>query len=132
MTRVTELSGARLMGPKTGGAGDAVGIAVMVLLANETAPFCAKARPSNVAPAFSVMDVYASTFPFMIESPPKVAELPTCQKTWQAVAPPLRTTLRPTVVMSVDGIWKMKTASGSPWASRVRSPDVISSEDVEV
>src|SRR5213083_2952808 len=76
--------------------------------------------------------LYASTFPFMIESPPKVAELPTCQKTWQAVAPPLRTTLRPTVVMRVDGIWKMKTASGSPWASRVRSPDVISSEDVDV
>src|SRR5438309_10185664 len=132
MTRVTEPSGARRMGPKPGGAGDAVGIAVMVLLANETAPFCANARPSNVAPASNVIDVYASTLPLMIESPPKVAELPTCQKTWQAVAPPLRITLRATVVMNVDGIWKMKTALGSPCASRVRSPDVISSEDVDV
>src|SRR5438309_11880165 len=49
-----------------------------------------------------------------------------------ALAPPLRITWRPDVVVSVDAIWKMKTALASPWASRVRSPDEISSEEVDL
>jgi hypothetical protein len=32
--------------------------------------------------------------------------------------------------MNVEAIWKMKTASGSPWASRVTVPS-SSSEDVD-
>lgn len=132
MTRVTRPSGVRSMERKLGVPGNAVGIAVMVLASKATWPFCANARPSSVAPVFSVIEVYASMFPLMIESTSRVAELPTCQKTWQAVAPPLRITLRSTVVINVVGIWKMKTAFGSPWASRVRSPDEISSEDVDV
>jgi hypothetical protein len=47
------------------------------------------------------------------------------------VAPPLRITWRFEVVTSVDAIWKIQTAFGLPPASRVRSPDDISSEEVE-
>src|SRR4029077_18401468 len=39
---------------------------------------------------------------------------------------------RPTVVVRVDAIWKMKTALTSPWASSVRSPEEISSEEVDL
>jgi len=35
---------------------------------------------------------------------PSVAELPTCQKTLVDLAPPLRITFRPEVVVSVDAI----------------------------
>ena len=40
-------------------------------------------------------------------------------------------TWRSTVVVRVDAIWKMNTAFASPWASRVRSPEEISSDDVD-
>jgi hypothetical protein len=49
-----------------------------------------------------------------------------------ALAPPLRITLRPDVVVSVDAIWKIQTAFALPWASRVRFPDDIASEDVDL
>ena len=61
---------------------------------------------------------------------PSVAELPTCQKMLAALAPPLRMTWRPVVVVRVEAIWKMNTAFASPWASSVRSPDEISSDEV--
>jgi len=70
-------------------------------------------------------------FPLKTEVVPRVAELPTCQKTLAAWALPLRMTWRD-VVVRVDAIWKMKTALASPWASSVRSPDDISSEDVDL
>ena len=70
--------------------------------------------------------------PLKLEVVPRVAEVPTCQKMFLACAPPLRITWRPDVVVSVDAIWKMKTASASPRASRVRSPDDIASEDVDL
>jgi len=79
----------------------------------------------------SVIDVIASMFPLKTEVVPRVAELPTCQKTLAAWALPLRMTWRD-VVVRVDAIWKMKTALASPWASSVRSPDDISSEDVDL
>src|SRR4051812_92869 len=41
-------------------------------------------------------------------------------------------TWRPEVVVRVEAIWKMKMAFESPWASRVRSPDEISSEEVDL
>jgi len=71
-------------------------------------------------------------FPLKVEFVPIVAELPTCQKTLKALALPVRITLRSVVVVSVDAIWKMKIALALPWASRVRSPDDISSEDVDL
>ena len=103
-----------------------------VLESKVTAPFRAKARPCSVAPVVSVMEVKARMFPLKTEPVPRVAELPTCQKMLAALAPPLRITWRPDVVVRVDAIWKMKTALASPWALRVRSPEEISSEEVDL
>ncbi len=47
---------------------------------------------------------------------PSVAELPICQKTLQAWAPPVSSTRLLEAVVSVEPIWKMKTALGSPWS----------------
>src|SRR2546426_5964367 len=117
--------------PLTSPQGTGTGV-VIVLVSKVTAPFRANALPSSVAPVASAIDVRASMFPLKTEVVPRVAELPTCQKTLAAWALPLRMTWRPDVVVRVDAIWKMKTALASPWASSVRSPDDISSEDVDL
>src|SRR6185436_10218321 len=101
---------------------------VIVLESKVTAPFRANSLPSTAAPVVTVMEVKARMLPLKTEVVPSVAELPTCQKTLAALAPPLRITWRPTVVVSVERIWKFQAAFGSPWASRVRSPDDIASE----
>src|SRR5580765_3248255 len=108
-----------------------VGI-VIVLESSVTAAVRANSRPSTEAPVVTVMEAKASMFPLKTEVVPRVAELPTCQKTLAALAPPLRITWRPKVVVSVDAIWKMKTALGSPCASSVRSPEEISSVEVDL
>src|ERR1051325_5511268 len=87
---------------------------VMVLESSVTAPVRANSRPSTAAPVVTVMEAKARMFPLKTEVVPSVAELPTCQKMLAALAPPLRITWRPEVVVSVDAIWKMKTAFGSP------------------
>jgi hypothetical protein len=63
---------------------------------------------------------------------PSVAELPTCQKTLQADAPPRRLTLLLDAVTSVAAIWKMKTALESPWASRVSVPVIWKVPDADL
>ncbi len=77
---------------------------VMVLASRVTAAVRANARPSSVAPVVSVMEAKARMFPFMTEVVPKVAELPTCQKMLAALAPPLKITWRPAVMVNVDAI----------------------------
>ena len=76
----------------------------MVLPAMVIPPVLANPLPSSVAPVLKVMDCIARTVPFKTDVVPKVAELPTCQKMLDANAPPLRNTLRPDVVVSVDAI----------------------------
>jgi hypothetical protein len=71
---------------------------------------------------FAVIDVRARMVPTKVEPTPRVAELPTCQKTLHAWAPLMSTTLLLGEVMSVKPAWKMKTALGSPWASSVSGP----------
>ena len=51
-----------------------------------------------------------------------VAELPTCQKTLQALALLISVTRLLTAVVSVDGIWKMNTLSLWFWPSSVAVP----------
>jgi hypothetical protein len=63
-----------------------------VLESNVTAPVRAKARPFNAAPVAIETDAWAMMVPAKIEYVPRVAELPTCQKTLAAWAPPMRTT----------------------------------------
>ena len=86
----------------------------MVLASRVTAPVRAKSRPSTVAPVVTVIEAEARMFPLNTEPVPRVAELPTCHTTLDALAPPLKTTWRPTVVVRVEPIWKMKTAFASP------------------
>lgn len=47
-----------------------------------TAPLRANTRPSTVAPVLRVIDVSAKIFPTKVVLVPRVAELPTCQKTF--------------------------------------------------
>ena len=104
----------------------------MVLPARVTPAFLANALPSSVAPVLKVMDSNAITVPLKTEVVPKVAELPTCQKMLDADALPLRITLRPDVVVRADAICIMKTALAFPFASKVRSPDDMASEEVDL
>ncbi len=53
---------------------------------------------------------------------PSVAELPTCQNTLHACAPLMSVTELSVAVVRVVPIWKIHTASGSFWPSRVSSP----------
>jgi hypothetical protein len=94
----------------------------MVALFRVTAPFRANSLPSTLVPVVTVMDVKARTVPLKAEVLPRVAELPTCQKTLQAWAPPMRFTTLPDAVIRADPAWNTKTASGSPLASRVSVP----------
>ena len=65
---------------------------VTVSLSSVTAPSRASARPWIVTPAPTVIDVWARIEPRSSELAPSVAELPTCQKTLQAWAPPVSET----------------------------------------
>ena len=54
----------------------------------------ASSLPQDVEEVFIVMDVSARMFPWNTANVPMVAELPTCQKTLEAFAPPIRTIVR--------------------------------------
>ena len=95
---------------------------VILFVSKVTAPLRANTRPTTFAPVVRVADVKAKIFPLNVEFVPSVAELPTCQKTLQAWAPFVRTTLLSPAVMSVEEVLKIKTALGSPAALSVRVP----------
>jgi hypothetical protein len=125
------------VGVGVGGAGVAVCVGgaivqagtVIVSSSRVTAPLRASARPAMVSPVSTEIDVRARMLPAKSVLVPRVAELPTCQNTLQAWASPVRTMLLAESVMSVEGAWKMKTAFGSPPASRVSDPPTSSEED---
>jgi hypothetical protein len=104
---------------------------VMVLVSSVTAPLRASVRPSTVTPVVTVIELNARMVPRKMELVPRVAELPTCQKTLQDWAPPMRFTWLLDAVVSVDPAWKMKTAVESPPPLSVRSP-VSPSDDAEL
>jgi hypothetical protein len=87
-----------------------------------TAPFRARALPDTVVLVFRVMLASARMLPANLVSVPRVAELPICQKTLHGWAPLITMTYAPLAAVSVLPIWKMKTAPGSPWASRTSVP----------
>jgi hypothetical protein len=74
---------------------------VMVFESSVTAPVRANKRPCTVTPVFAVTDVWASTEPISVDPVPRVAELPTCQKTWHGFAPPSKSTELADAVISV-------------------------------
>jgi hypothetical protein len=95
---------------------------VMVLESSVTAPFRASTLPCSVAPVSSVADVSAMMVPTKLLAVPRVAELPTCQKTLHACAPFSSATLLPDAEIKVEPAWKIKTASASPPPLRVTVP----------
>jgi len=123
-----------------GVAGTAVGVGVaaggsahaetaMVSLSRVTAPLSATApasnRPTTVALFPTVMVVCAITVPWRVELAPSVAELPICQKTLQAWAPPARTTELDAEVISVDPALKTQMSFALPLSVRGPAPAVI-------
>jgi hypothetical protein len=61
-------------------------------------------------------------FPANAVAFPSVADDPTCQKTLQACAPLMRTTLDAGAVVSADPIWNKKSEFGMFCPSNTRSP----------
>jgi hypothetical protein len=98
-----------------------VGI-VTTLSSSVTAPFRAKTCPLTVAPVFKVIDVRAIIEPAKSLVVPSVAELPTCQNTWQACAPFSNTTRLEVAPSREEPAWKMKTEFALPPPSRVSVP----------
>jgi hypothetical protein len=78
-----------------------------------------------------VIDEYAIIVPLKTDVVPRVAELPTAQKIFFAWAPLASMIWLLDEVVSVEAIWKMKTALALPCASRVSVP-VIASDDVDL
>ncbi len=83
------------------GAVEQVGI-VIELDSRVTPPVWAKMRPLTVAPVFRVTEVSANMVPAKFVVVPRVAELPTCQKTLHACAPFSNTTLLDEAVVRVE------------------------------
>jgi hypothetical protein len=94
----------------------------MTLSSRVTAPSRASTRPCTDAPVCTVIEASAMTVPTKSVPVPRVAELPTCQNTLQAFAPFTRETLLLEAVISVESAWKIHTAPGMPWPSRVSVP----------
>ena len=91
-----------------GVAGDRRGGTVMVLASRVTAAVWARIRPCTVAVESSVAEVSAIRVPTKVLPEPKVAELPTVQKTLQALAPFSSSTTLPDAVTRLEEAWKMK------------------------
>src|SRR4029077_748452 len=82
----------------------AADVNVTWFVSSVTAPLSATSLPSTDAPVVAVIDDEAIIVPSKTELVPSVAELPTCQNTFDAVAPLAKTTLLapgPAAVVSV-------------------------------
>ena len=105
---------------------------VTMSLSNVTAPVRANSLPFTIAPVPTEIDACARMVPLNVDAVLSVAELPTCQKMLHALARLISVTVLLTDVVSVLAIWKMNTAFASPKASNVRSPEVISRDEVDL
>jgi hypothetical protein len=92
-----------------GGAVKQVGGTLMWLSFRLTAAVSASSRPITLAPVSATIVVPAKIVPTMVELPPSVAWLPTCQNTQPAWAPPSSATTLLDAVTRVDDAWKMNT-----------------------
>lgn len=77
----------------------------MLVPANDTAPFRAKALPTRLAVVPKVMLVSATMLPFIALPFPSAAELPTFQYTFLASAPLASTTDPDVATVSADPAW---------------------------
>ena len=81
----------------------------MLFESKVTAPFCARRRPSTVAPVVTVMDIAATRTPTKVVVVPSVAEEPTCQKTLHGNAPSTKVMVAAEAVVRVEPILKIKS-----------------------
>jgi hypothetical protein len=89
--------------------------AEITLVSSVTAAFSAKTLPvSTFAPVFKVTLADAKIFPRNWVPVPRVAEVPIWKNTLQGEPLLITTTDELLAVVSVDPIWKMKTALGLP------------------
>jgi hypothetical protein len=93
-----------------------------LLESNVTAPFCASALPARLASVVSVMLVSARILPIKSVPVPRVAELPTCQKTLHCWPPLIISTLASLAVIRVLAILNTQTELALPSALRVSVP----------
>jgi hypothetical protein len=77
------------------------------------------------------MDVKATTVPKKVLVAPNVADVPICQKTLPACAPPVRVTTADAAVVKVVAIWKTNMALGLPPALSVKVPVAKAAEEVK-
>ena len=87
-----------------------------------TAAVTAISCPLTTLPAPVLIDDCAITWPTMVDEAPRVAELPICQNTLQACAPPASVTVLATAVTNVEVDRRINTALGTPAAFNVRLP----------
>jgi hypothetical protein len=87
-----------------------------------TEPVVPMSCPFTVVLAPVLTDAEAMTWPTIVELAPKVAELPICQKTLQACAPPVSKTVLEAPVIKVEAARKINTADETPCASKVKVP----------
>ena len=97
-------------------------VAVTALESSVTAPVRANARPIRLVLVVTVMLANARIFPPNDVLVPRVAELPTCQKTLHSDPLLMTETADPLAVVNVLPILKMNTALGFPCASSVTVP----------
>jgi hypothetical protein len=72
-----------------------------------TAPDSARSRPLASTALPTEIETAAISVPLKCDAVLRVAELPTCQKTLQALASWISSILLRTPVVRVDGIWKI-------------------------
>jgi len=96
--------------------------AVIVSSIMVTAAVSANRPPWHETPELAVMDASAMMVPTNEVLVPRVAELPTCQKTLQAWAPLIRTTEAAVAVVMVEPNWKTKRLLALFWPSSVSFP----------
>jgi hypothetical protein len=87
-----------------------------------TAPDKAYNPPELDTALSRVIEVKARMLPTKIVAEPSVADDPITQNTPHGCAPFMRMTCEAVAVVRVDPIWKMNTAFGFPWPSRVNMP----------
>jgi len=90
----------------------------ILLVSNVTAPVRAYSPQFDDASVVAVMEISARMLPLKLVPVPKVAELPTCQKTLADVAPLISNTCELLAVIRVLPVWKMK----APMPLRVSVP----------
>src|SRR3954463_1656351 len=86
----------------------------VIVLPSIVMPALESARPTRVEPWTIVMLTAATMLPRNLVVWPRVADVPTCQKTFFACAPPLRMTCELVLVVSAVPTWKTQRPLAGP------------------